>query len=350
MIPASDSTPPQGELNPSGKEVENTLFAIERSSLAGQVHPVSPQIGEFRLTDADPAPGLSNIPAIWLGIVLGVAVFLGWAFTHMGRKIKIPVPSVNHNEINDIVADALKSWSRSSGKTVGDPALQAQAEGLLQRVAGGDIAASAQVLAQSEAWVGKTERTPKAEQWIATSLNRPEMDIRQAAIRATLTMDGVHVNQAGMSLIEGSVGNPTHRIWALWMLGALGNLGVNPDHAVKIITAYLTDTDANVRAGAAEALALAGTDETIPTLLDRFRNDPSPVVQERAACGLAEAGMYTQAQRTSIAGTLVDWLDDSRLSPQQRMWTVQALRDISRQNFGTNSAAWHKWYEGVAAN
>jgi HEAT repeat protein len=134
------------------------------------------------------------------------------------------------------------------------------------------------------------------------------------------------------------------------MLGALGNLGVNPDHAVKIITAYLTDTDANVRAGAAEALALAATDETIPTLLDRFRNDPSPVVQERAACGLAEAGMYTQAQRISFAGTLVDWLDDSRLSPQQRMWTLQALRDISRQNFGTNSAAWHKWYEGVAPN
>jgi hypothetical protein len=60
--------------------------------------------------------------------------------------------------------------------------------------------------------------------------------------------------------------------------------------------------------------------------------------------------MYTQAQRISFAGTLVDWLNDSRLSPQQRMWTLQALRDISRQNFGINSAAWHKWYEGVAPN
>jgi hypothetical protein len=80
-------------------------------------------------------------------------------------------------------------------------------------------------------------------------------------------------------------------------------------------------------------------------LLDRFRNDPSPVVQERAACALAEAGMYTHEQRMTAAASLVFWLDDPLITGQQRTWTFHALRDISGQNFGADSAAWRNWYE-----
>ncbi len=88
-----------------------------------------------------------------------------------------------------------------------------------------------------------------------------------------------------------------------------------------------------------------GPDETIPVLLDRFRNDPSAVVQERAACDLAQSGMYTQAQRMTAAASLVRWLDDPRLSAQQRAWTPQALRDISGKNLGSDSAAWKSWLD-----
>jgi hypothetical protein len=44
------------------------------------------------------------------------------------------------------------------------------------------------------------------------------------------------------------------------------------------------------------------------------------------------------------AASMVGWLDDSLLSPQQRVWTSQALHDISGQNLGTDSAAWQRWY------
>lgn len=71
----------------------------------------------------------------------------------------------------------------------------------------------------------------------------------------------------------------------------------------------------------------------VPMLLDRFHNDPSPAVQEGAACGLAQSGRYTHEQRMMVASALVNWLDDSQLSPQQRGWTVQALRDISGQSY-----------------
>jgi HEAT repeat protein len=145
-------------------------------------------------------------------------------------------------------------------------------------------------------------------------------------------------------MLEQAAGNPQQRAFAMWMLGALGNRGVDAAHAAKIIEAYLNDPDVAVRSNAVIGLALLGTDETIPMLLERFRNDPSLSVQEFAGCGLAESGMYTHTQRRVIAATLVGWLGDSLLSPQQRTWVVQALHDISGQNYGTDSAAWQRWY------
>jgi hypothetical protein len=90
---------------------------------------------------------------------------------------------------------------------------------------------------------------------------------------------------------------------------------------------------------------MVATDETVPMMLDRFRNDPSPVVQERAACGLAQSGMYTQTQRMTASKNLVDWLDDSLLTQQQHGWAVQALGDISGQHFGNDVAAWRRWID-----
>jgi HEAT repeat protein len=148
-------------------------------------------------------------------------------------------------------------------------------------------------------------------------------------------------------MLERASGNPSQRAWALWMLGAIGNRGVDPNHAAKIIESYLADPQVEVRAAAVNGLALLGTDETIPLLLDRFRNDPSPVVQERAACSLAESGMYIHEQRMVAAASLIAWLDDSRLTTQQRGWTLQALHDISGQNLGSDSAAWRAWYENA---
>jgi hypothetical protein len=131
------------------------------------------------------------------------------------------------------------------------------------------------------------------------------------------------------------------------MLGAIGNRGVEPARAGQIIRTYLGDSNANTRASAIEGLSILAADDTIPLLLSRFRNDSSPMVQERAACDLAEAGMYTHNQRMVAAATLVMWLDDSSLTPAQREWTLHALRDISGQNLGNDPTAWHRWYEST---
>jgi HEAT repeat protein len=115
-------------------------------------------------------------------------------------------------------------------------------------------------------------------------------------------------------------------------------------HAAKIIESYLNDPDVNVRAGAVDGLSLLATDETIAMLLDRFRNDPSPLVQEHAACGMSESGMYTHEQRMRAAATLMGWLDDALLTSQQRTWTFQALYYITGASLGSDSAAWRNWW------
>jgi HEAT repeat protein len=226
-----------------------------------------------------------------------------------------------------------------------DPGRQAKAEELLGRVAAGDLAATNEVLDQSDGWTGKTHRTPKTDQLVTTAMNLSDMQARAAAIQAQLALDGVPRDENGLTILKEAVGNPVRRSWALWMLGALGNRGVDPVHTAKIIEGYLNDPDASVRANAVEGLALLATDETIPMLLDRFRNDPSAAVQEPAACAMAESGMYTHQQRMVAAASMVGWLDDSLLTQQQRTWTIQALHDISGQNFGGDSAAWRRWYD-----
>lgn len=224
---------------------------------------------------------------------------------------------------------------------------QNEIEGLLARVAAGDRAAASDVLERAPSWMGKVQRSTSTSRSIDIAFNLPDLHQREASIEATLVLDGVPKSDAGIRMMEAQLPTTVGRPWALWMLGALGHRGVDPVHTAKMIGAYIDNPDANTRAAAVNALAVLATDETIPMLLDRFRNDPSLVVEERAACSLAESGMYTHEQRMVAAATLVGWLDDSLLSGQQRTWTIQALADISHQNFGNDSAAWRNWYESA---
>ena len=226
-----------------------------------------------------------------------------------------------------------------------DSTVQAKAEQLLRRLASGDTGAADEILARSASWTGKTQRTSAATQSVTVAINLHDLHAREAAVEAELALDGVTRDDAGLRILEQAVAEPSQRAWALWELGALGNRGIDQVHTAKIIEAYLSDPSVDVRASAVNGLALVGTDETIPMMLDRFRNDPSPVVQERAACALGESGMYTHDQRMTAAASLVSWLDDPLLSGQQRAWAFQALGDISGQNFGMDSAAWRNWYE-----
>jgi len=318
------------ELKPADEDVIRTLAEIEKASApppsATSNRPIGPTSQGSQFLKAAP-PAMFLAAAIAVGMAVLGLNFIGRNLASSGRSTR--------------------ARRGVSSRPAVDRAAQAEAEQWLNRLAAGDSSAADQILAQSANWTGKTQRTANATQFITTAINLPDLRAREAALQAELALDGVTVDEAGLRFLEQAVGNPSQRAWALWMLGAVGNRGVDPGHAAKIIGAYLADPAVDTRVAAVNGLALVGTDETIPMMLDRFRNDPSPVVQERAACALAESGMYTHEQRMTAAASLVNWLDDSLITAQQRLWTLQALHDISGQNLGADSAAWRNWYEGT---
>jgi hypothetical protein len=81
-------------------------------------------------------------------------------------------------------------------------------------------------------------------------------------------------------------------------------------------------------------------------LLDVFHDDPSPMIRERAACGLAQSACFSAAQRLIAMPRLLDFAGDGGLDPATRSWVFQALRDITGQSLGRDAAAWRKWWEG----
>jgi HEAT repeats len=322
--PFRPDSPSDVEIKPTDDDVVRALVEIEKAST------VPPPV-DSPLTFVGNQP-VAPVTRSWFRGLVMVIVFTIVAATFARRWLGFPAgqPGTGPG----------KSFKISS-------ATQAEAEQLLQQLARGESGAADQVLEQSADWTGKTHRTPKADQSILIALNRPELRTREGALAAELALDGVPQSETGLNLLKEAVGDPSQRVWALWMLGALGYRGIDPVHTAKILESYLTDPDVNVRASAVNGLSLLATDETVPPMLDRFRNDPSPVVEERAACGLAQSGMYTREQRMTAAASIVGWLDDSLLTPQQRVWSIQALHDISGQDHGTDSAAWRAWYEST---
>jgi hypothetical protein len=93
-----------------------------------------------------------------------------------------------------------------------------------------------------------------------------------------------------------------------------------------------------------------GTDATIAPLLGTFHDDPSAVIREEAACGLAQSGMLSEKQRRSEVPKLLDFAEDMSLDPQTRLWVFQALRDIAGQSLPHDAAAWRNWYNRRTEN
>jgi HEAT repeat protein len=108
---------------------------------------------------------------------------------------------------------------------------------------------------------------------------------------------------------------------------------------------HLQDSDTNSRRWAIDALALTGSDSTIPLLLGAMHGDSSPVIREEAAYAIAKSGMFTHEQRVSAVPQLVNFTGDPSLDAQTHAWAFQALGEITGQHLPDDSTAWRSWYE-----
>ena len=244
-------------------------------------------------------------------------------------------------------ADETKTQTRQRTTQNYSSSAQRDAEQLLQRATANDAAATRQIETRAATWRGRIQLTPQLTNLVTAGLNANDMRVRAATVQLDLAAMNVAEDAASVDRLATQADSPDHatRIWALWTLGLLANRGIATERVADLLTAHLADADVEARRWAVEGLAYSGVDAAIQPLLKTMHDDASPMVRERAACSLAQTGMFTSDQRRSVIPTLLAYADDSTLDAATRAWTFHALRDITGQRFPDDPARWKDWYE-----
>jgi hypothetical protein len=223
---------------------------------------------------------------------------------------------------------------------------QQQAELLLERSINHFDGASQQIERRVNRWRGRLELKGRLNDLFLTALNSDDLRVRAAAIEVDLAARDVEKSSASVDRLEPAarLGEQGPRANALWDLGLLGSRGIEPDRIADIVLASVHDPNENIRYWAVESLSYLGSDAVIAPLLEVFHDDPSPRIRERAACGLAQSGMLSAAQRRTAVPRLLEFAGDGALDEDTRKWVFQALRDITGQTLPHDPTAWRDWY------
>src|SRR5882672_6414610 len=188
---------------------------------------------------------------------------------------------------------------------------QSQAQLLLERSINHYRGANDQIAQRVDRWRGKIKLDQKLNSLFMTALNSDDLRVRAAAIEIDLACRNLEKSAVTVDRLEHDArfGEQGPRANALWDIALLANRGVEPGRAVEILLASIHDQNVNIRYWAVEGLAYLGTDDAVAPLLQVFHDDSSPMIRERAACGLAQSGMLSEKQRRSCL-----------TSPPTRLW------------------------------
>ena len=223
---------------------------------------------------------------------------------------------------------------------------QKQAELLLERDINHYAGADEQIARRVDSWRGHLKLNATLNSLVTTAMNSDDLRVRAAALEVDLAAMGVAKTPASVEryAADADSADQSRRVWGLWILGLLGNRGVQPDRVAEVLIAHLSDPNIEVRRWSVEGLAYLGGEQTIEPLLKTMHDDSSQLVRERAACSLAQSGMLTQEQRKLAIPRLLEYTDDASLDAATRTFAFHALRDITGQNLPDDANAWHTWY------
>jgi hypothetical protein len=224
---------------------------------------------------------------------------------------------------------------------------QTQAVALLEQAVAHSDGAVEQISARVDRWQGKLQWDPQMATVTTAAINSSDMRVRESGVEIELAAYGLAKNSASLNYVLKTTTSRDHaqKIWALWALGLMANRGVETARVTQVLAGHLRDSDVDSRGWAVEGLALSGSSDAIPLLLTAMHDDPSPAVRERAACGLAQSGMFTHEQRMTAVPQLVSDTDDPALDAQTHGWAFQALGDITGERLPATPTAWHSWYD-----
>jgi hypothetical protein len=226
---------------------------------------------------------------------------------------------------------------------------QSQAELLLERAINHYSGANAQIAARVDSWRGRITLDDRLRNLFTTAINSDDLTVRVAGIEVDIAARNLVKDSSTVDRLEpvARSGEQGPRANALWDIALVGNRGVEPDRVADILLSSIHDENVNIRYWAVEGLAYLATDAAIAPLLEVFHDDSSPMIRERAACGLAQSGMFSAAQRRTAVPRFLDFAQDGALDAETRTWVFQALRDITGQSLPHDAMQWRKWYEAT---
>jgi HEAT repeat protein len=223
---------------------------------------------------------------------------------------------------------------------------QKQAESLLELAIGSSEDANQEIASRVDVWRGKLSLDSQLATLTTAALNSNDLSVRQSGLEVQLAAYGLAKNASTVDVLIQTAASAGHskKIWAIWVLGALANRGVEAARVEQVLVSHLDDADEDSRQWAVQGLALVGTTATIAPLLAAMHDDPSPSVRESAASSLAEGGMLSHEQRLAAVPQLVNYTADASLDSQTHVLAFQALGDITKERLPNDSAAWRSWY------
>jgi len=222
---------------------------------------------------------------------------------------------------------------------------QRQAEILLNAAINQSEDAAAQIITRAPGWRGRLRQDSELAGLLNTALNSPDLRVRAAGLEVELSVNDLTKDSAGVNRLITRISRQTSaRPWGLWMLGALGNRGIEPDRALAILTRYSRDSSEQTRLWAVDGLSLLGSDQSIWRLLGVLESDPSAVVRERAASALARSGMLSKQQRTTAVPALIEVVSDSSIDPATHALVYETLRVITGAAVSNDPAAWRSYW------
>ncbi len=226
---------------------------------------------------------------------------------------------------------------------------QKQAETLLELAVGEKEGAAELIQVRAARWQGKVKWDSQIATLTTAALNSNDMRVRESGVEVELAAYGLGKNEAGLNYVLQAADSPDHarKVWGLWALGLMANRGLETERIVDVLATHLADADEDSRRWAVEGMALSGSGRTIAPLLRAMHDDPSAIVRERAACSLAESGMYSGEQRMTAIPELLRYTDDPTLDAQTHGWAFQALSEITHQRLPNDSLAWRSWYQST---
>ncbi|MEO8682594.1 MAG: HEAT repeat domain-containing protein [Vicinamibacterales bacterium] len=255
----------------------------------------------------------------------------------IGNKIRVP---------GDKVDGTTAKLSEVEREMVEALPPQQQAERLLQYAISHQAGATDEIKTRVKGWRGVIARTPSLDTLTDVARNGADLRVRAAAIEIELAAANLSKAAAQVDVLLGRLAaGPKEARWEIYMLGLLGNRGVETGRIHDELRVLSRSEDATVRFQAYAAIANLGTDDSVPDLVAAFHHDPVSSVQiDGGGCGLAHCGMLTRAQRMLAIPGLLDMVEDKALDPTIRIYGYRALREITDENLPDEARPWREWY------